>query len=130
MNAPPHGGGFRAAGLWTVAVALLLLAPVPELLRELAGDGGGGLPLDKPAHVALFFLLAHAWLRAARPATLAAAAGVAAAVVAYGGLLELVQPLAAHRGAEWGDLAADAVGAGLALVVARRARARESGAAL
>lgn len=72
------------------------------------------------AHVALFALLAHAWLRATRPAALAAAAAVAAAAVAYGGLLELAQPLVSGRSAEWGDLAADAVGAGLALLVARR----------
>lgn len=114
------GGGYRVAWLWTFAVALLLLAPVPELLLGLAGGGDGGVPLDKLAHLALFALLAYAWLRATRPAALTAALAVVAAVVVYGGLLELAQPLVASRGAEWGDVAADALGAGLALALSRR----------
>jgi VanZ family protein len=115
-----RAGGGRVAAAWTAAVALLLLAPIPEIFRGFSRGESGGLPLDKVAHVALFGLLARAWLRAARPAGLAAAAGVAAIAVAYGGLLELLQPVVSARGAEWGDLAADALGAGVALAVARR----------
>lgn len=120
MSARSGGGGYRIALLWTFAVAFLLLAPVPELLQGLAGGDDAEVPLDKFAHFVLFGLLAYAWLRATRPAALTAALAVAAAVVFYGGLLELLQPLVASRGAEWGDVVADALGAGLALLLARR----------
>jgi VanZ family protein len=120
VSAPRTPAAARSAWLWALGTALLLLAPVPSFLRGLAGGPGGGPPLDKLAHVVLFALVTRAWLRATRPPALAAAVLVALAAVAYGGLLELLQPVVSTRGAEWGDLAADAVGAGLALAVARR----------
>jgi len=51
-----------------------------------------------------------------------------AALLAFGGLIELLQQLVPNRTAEWGDLGADAIGIAIGLLVAsvllRLARAR------
>lgn len=110
----PHGG--RGAALWAAAVALLLLVPLPA--PPAVPPALAGLPWDKLAHAVLFFTLGRAWQRwwrRRRPASAGGAAArlaVALAATAYGGLLELVQgALGAGRAAEWGDVAADALGA-------------------
>ena len=104
---------------WTLAAGLVLLAPLPPGLAELAGETPA-LPLDKLAHLALFALVTRSWLRAAAPARGRRALAVALAAVAYGALLELLQPLAAERSTELLDVAANAFGTALAWVFQRR----------
>ena len=113
---PPAARGRRAAVLWAAITAALLLVPLPS--PALTPPAWAGLPLDKLAHALLFFGLGRSWQRAwrapipARAGGLARRAVVAAAATAWGGLLELGQgTLGAGRAAEWGDLAADALGA-------------------
>lgn len=98
----------------TLAVGGLLVAPLP-MSPEGTGSVLFGLPhVDKLAHLFLFIVLGWVWrrsfARAGRPVPYLA---VFAAVVAYGGVLELLQGASGIRTAEWGDLAADALGAGL-----------------
>jgi len=108
--------------LWAVVVVLLLVAPVP-------GPKGGygwfraleGLGADKLVHLALFAvqaLLVDRWLRAAgvrRP-------GLWAVLVtlAFGALTEALQAPLPDRNADPWDLAADGLGAFLAVWVAGR----------
>jgi len=108
------GSGVSGGIAATLLVGLFLLAPLPA-----PPIGGGesflGLPYpDKLAHLLLFLALGWVWRRsfrsAGRPVSYAA---IFTAVVAYGALLELVQGWSGLRTAEWADLAADAVGAGL-----------------
>lgn len=106
---------------WTAIIALLLLMPLegapsasvwmPQLLVS-AGD--------KIVHAALFFAAALAYNRSAALAGLRRP-GIAAviAAVAYGGVMEILQSFVG-RDAEWGDLAADALGAVLAAAWAQR----------
>jgi len=103
-------------------IAVLTLAPIPSGPAPVLG-------VDKLEHLLAFGALAVplSW-RVPRLWGV-----VALAVIAYGGAIEIVQPLAG-RNAEWGDLAADAVGAVAAawcasrLGIARaRARARSQG---
>lgn len=98
----------------SLLVGLLLLAPLPIP----PGGGAEGLfglaHADKLAHLLLFLGLGWVWRRAVvRPGRNVPYAAVLAAVVAYGALLELVQGWSGLRTAEWADLAADALGAGL-----------------
>lgn len=98
-------------------IAVLTLMPVPP--------GTGGFPgLDKLAHFVAFGVLAmplswrypRFW------------GGIALLTLAYGGLIEMVQPLTGRQ-AEWGDLLANAAGAvGGAWAAARLAVRREAGA--
>lgn len=92
---------------WGLALSALALAVVT---LALLAPGSGAEPrvpgLDKLLHALAFFGI-----------TLPAAAGaprrawaLALAAAAYGGAMELIQP-SFGRGAEWGDLAADALGA-------------------
>ena len=85
--------------LLALVIALLTLAP--------QAPGPEGIPgLDKLAHFVAFAALAaplawrypHLWR------------AVALAALAYGGLIEIVQPLTG-RTAEWADLLADGAGA-------------------
>jgi VanZ family protein len=115
-------GRRRVAFAWAVAAAAALLSPLPPALTELAGEAPAGLPLDKLAHVALFALLAHAWLVAAAPAGGRRALTVALAAVAYGGVLELLQPLVAERTTELLDVAANALGVAIAMALRRRGK--------
>jgi VanZ family protein len=117
--------GRRAAFGWAAASALLLLVPLPPSVA--APAAWGGAPLDKLVHALLFLGLGRSWQRAWRERAGARSAGtmarlaVAAAATAWGGLLELAQAaLGAGRAAEWGDLAADALGAAVAVWLARR----------
>ena len=123
MTATRAAAPDAAAWLWAAAIALLLLAPVPAMFAPLADAPQSGLPLDKLVHVALFAALTRAWLRRRTSGSWRLAApAIAAAAVAYGGLLELLQPIVSARTAQWGDLVADAAGAGLALALAGRHR--------
>lgn len=103
--------GCSVSGVMALIVTGLLLTPqVPNVSL--------GVPFkDKAVHAVLFFAIAF-------PAMLAVSRvwhwPIWAFVVGYGGVTELVQP-SFGRSAEWADLAADAVGAALAVLVARRA---------
>jgi VanZ family protein len=44
---------------------------------------------------------------------------VLAALLAYGGLIEILQSLTPYRSAEWADLLADGLGLAIGLLVAR-----------
>ena len=92
-------------------MSALLLAPLPSMPP--APGGLAALPLDKVAHLLLYLGLTRAWRRAVPGAP---RLFVALAAAAHGGLLELAQGALGVRSAEWGDLAADALGAVLALL--------------
>jgi VanZ family protein len=71
------------------------------------GVGGAPLPLtDKQIHFLAFALLTfpYGWVRPS------AARWLLPLAIAYGGAIELIQPTFG-RGAEWGDLLADSLGA-------------------
>ena len=86
-------------------IAILTLLPPADMPRDPIGS-------DKLAHALAFMLLvfptAALWPRIS--------ALVAVAAVAYGGAIELVQPLTG-RDAELADLVADGIGIGLAIVL-------------
>jgi len=109
--------------LWTAIAAAMLLVPLPADLFPAADPLAGGAQPDLLVHVALFAALARAWLGGGRAARTGTALAGVAAVTAYGGLLELVQP-AVGRSAEWADLAADLVGALAGWAWARHAARR------
>lgn len=87
--------------LLAVAVAYATLTPVPPAAVRVQH-------LDKVAHAVAFFalVLPLASVLTARASVLA----VVALAILYGAAIELVQPRVG-RGAEWGDLLADATGA-------------------
>jgi len=119
MNVP-----VRTALAATVAVGALLLLPIPTLpggLEPLAASSWA----DKAVHLALFLALGWLWQRALQSPgerRVVGAPAIVLALVAYGGLLELAQGASGYRTASWGDLAADALGAALAVVVTRARR--------
>jgi hypothetical protein len=102
--------------LW---VPLLMMAGI-TLLSGSAGVQTGGLSftgMDKLGHLVVFGLLGIAWLRALRPERVPSAGRLALAVLLTGGfglLDELHQFHNPDRFFEWGDLAADVLGAVLA----------------
>lgn len=78
------------------------------------GTGTGTLPLtDKQMHALAFALL----ILPLALVNLRLALRLAPVCIAFGGLIELVQPRFG-RGAEWADLGADALGVGLGLGLA------------
>jgi len=95
---------------WTALVTVLLLMPLPAGFLPSPGRLAGGLAPDVLVHLALFAALSRAWLGGARSERPALALAGVAAMTAFGGLLELLQP-AVGRSAEGSDLAADAAGA-------------------
>jgi VanZ family protein len=107
----PH----RLAAAWAVGMAALLLVPLPvpsqppEWVPAILD-----LTADKVGHAALFFGGTRAFLRSARVRDLERP-GLTAAMfaVAYGAALEVLQGFVG-RDPSLGDLAADALGAGLA----------------
>lgn len=88
-----------------VAVTVLMLVPRPPP----AFDTGW----DKLNHVLAFAGPCFAGLAALRAGHWASGAPLALALLAWGGALELLQPLLPPRGGDWTDLLADAVGIGL-----------------
>lgn len=96
-----RNGGMVHVLTAVLALVIALLTLMPQ------APGPEGVPgLDKVAHFAAFAALAvplawrypHLWRT------------VALSTLAYGGLIEIVQPLTG-RGAEWADLLADGTGA-------------------
>ena len=91
--------------------ALLNLPPSP--------DEPALLPVDKIVHAGLFLvagaLLARGWHGRKGVWWL-----LAAALLLFAGLTEVIQSFVPGRSAAWGDLLADGLGAGAGLAVARR----------
>ena len=81
-------------------VAVLVLALMPTV-PELPSTGW-----DKSNHVLAFAVLALLGLRAYPPRVAAVMLGL----LAYGGLIEVLQSFTTYRLAEWADLLADAIG--------------------
>lgn len=114
----------RVAAAWLLALVVAALLPTPTGGSAASGAGVGdglvaasGVAADHLLHAAGYGLLAVVVARAAvrgRSRVRAAAAGFAVAVVAGAGT-ELLQAPLPWRTATTGDLAADAVGAGVAL---------------
>jgi len=108
------GANRDLAAAWaaTLGAAGLLLVPTPP-----AGGVSAlfGVPhVDKLVHLLLFLALGWIWRRAlARRGRPLPDLALFAALVGYGALLELAQAASGLRTAEWADLAADALGAGL-----------------
>jgi hypothetical protein len=104
--------------LWTLMIFALGGGPA-------LGPSSGGFPIDKVEHAVAFGILQLLVLRALRyelPSALPHAMTWVAALVstAAGGALELYQLTVPNRSAEFMDLVADAVGAGLAAFFARK----------
>lgn len=94
--------GLRASfWLSTCGVLALALLPTPHALPTTGWD--------KSNHLIAFCTLALLGLLAypAKPRT------TMVALVAYGGLIEVLQSFTTYRYAEWGDLLADAIGVSL-----------------
>lgn len=108
---PASSGAARIMrGLFAAtAVAVMVLSLLP-----LDADAPS-LGWDKANHMAAFALLALLGCRA-YPAHIPA---VLAGLLAYGGLIEILQSFTDYRSAEWGDLLADALGLVLGWIVAR-----------
>jgi len=95
--------------LLIVAVSYLALTPQPP--------AGVDLGWDKLNHLAAFMALAlAAWL--GFPASRSTRLVVLCALLAFGGLIEVLQSFVPGRSSEWGDLLADAVGIASGAIVA------------
>jgi len=94
-------------GLTALLVMVLSLLPL--------GPEAPTLGWDKANHMTAFALLALLGCRA-YPAHVPT---VLTGLLAYGGLIEILQSFTAYRTAEWADLLADALGLPLGWVVAR-----------
>lgn len=99
------------------AVLCLSLLCVISWLAFRDSDGGAGFAhFDKLKHLAAFAVLSIIGCAAASPSR-RTGWWIAAALLAYGGFIELVQTQLPHREAEWGDMLADAMGIGFGLLV-------------
>lgn len=98
-----------------LTILVLALWPSPASLPVQTG-------WDKADHVLAFAVLGTiglwAWPRVR--------ARVIAGLLAYGGLIEVLQSLTPSREADWHDFVADAIGVGLAFVIVRLLRRRVS----
>lgn len=108
---------FNAASrlkLWRMLLALALLAILVLSLMP----PSSGLPTtgwDKSNHMLGFGTLGFLGIRS-WPGR---AVVVLTALLAYGGLIEILQSLTPYRSAEWADLLADGLGLAIGLLVAR-----------
>lgn len=93
-------------------VVTLILAAIIAVLTLIPMPQGGQSGSDKFYHVLVFALLALP-LSVAVPAR---AVWIFLAASAYGGVIELVQPMF-HRLGEWHDLGADVLGAAIGALV-------------
>jgi len=91
--------------LLAALVAVLALTPAPPPQADLGWD--------KLNHVAAFAVLALCAVFGWRASPLAARLAVLAALLAFGGAIELLQLQVPNRSAEWRDLGADAIGIAL-----------------
>lgn len=111
--------GVSRAGIslkvWRILLALTLFA---VLVLCLLPPSSGVLPTtgwDKSNHMLAFGTLGFLGIRS-WPSR---AVVVLAALLAYGGLIEILQSLTPYRSAEWADLLADGLGLAIGLLVAR-----------
>lgn len=104
----PHGKPALLGVWYAVGALLLLLVAVLSLLPV-----SGGEVNDKLAHGVTYFILGG-WF-ALLAGNRYALAWTFAALVAYGGLIELLQAMTPYRQAEGADLLADAAGVGLGI---------------
>lgn len=95
---------------WLIAITVMALALVP--LPRIPGLGHG----DKLVHGIVFLVIA---LLSAVGWPRVRFAVLAAALVAFGAAIEVLQGLTGWRSAEWLDLAADAIGVIMGLGLAR-----------
>ncbi len=101
---------------WSCAIVVLVLALIPP------SHYIPSTPWDKLNHAMAFAVLAILGLQSYRTRI----AVVLGSLLAYGGLIELLQGLTSFRNAEWGDWLADAVGLVLGWQLARMTgRARQ-----
>jgi len=110
--------GRRAAGAWIVVTLALSAAYLGIGLQARPPRRLDAVP-DVASHLGGYGVLGFAATQAAAGLAWAPGCGVGWAV-AHGGLLELLQGRTATRRAEWSDLAADAAGAAIGAVLARR----------
>jgi VanZ family protein len=96
-------------GLWYAVGALLLVIVAVLSLLPVSGTGVN----DKLAHLVTYFVLGG-WF-ALLAGNRVALGWTFAALVAYGGFIELLQAMTPYRQAEAADLLADAIGAGLGM---------------
>ncbi|WP_338011430.1 VanZ family protein [Cupriavidus sp. IDO] len=92
---------------WPCAIAVLVLSLMPPT-QPMPTTGW-----DKSNHALAFLVLALL----GRRAYVGRGVGVLFALVAYGGLIELLQGMTSYRDADWADLLADSIGILLAVVV-------------
>lgn len=128
-----------AASVWTsplvdVAIWLVALVATGATLWFSLGPTAPGHGFDKGLHATAYFvdtlaiLFALVWRPGREKRRFGSALWVALAILAVGGLIELVQGRFAHRDAQFADWIADAVGAGLAVLVFAVARRTLGGA--
>lgn len=98
--------GSAVTAVLALITAVLTLAPMPS---------GGPSGLDKLYHMLVFASLAFP-LPLVRPRL---AIWVVMGVVAYGGIIELIQPTFGRQ-AEWADFGADGIGAAVGAMIARQ----------
>ena len=99
----------RLVVLWYGLGAILLLAVAALSLMPMPSTGVN----DKLSHLVTYFALAG-WfglLAGNRLALVWTLAGV----IAYGGLIELLQAMTAYRQAEWADMLANSMGAAIGI---------------
>ena len=114
MTRPPVP--LMSARAWRIALVLLVLvvtwlAVVPMPPRALTTGW------DKLNHASAFGALALT-ARLAFPLGRIAAWRIVIALIAYGGLIEIVQLFVPGRDSDWADLLADSIGVGIGLLVA------------
>jgi VanZ family protein len=97
------------SALLLVVVSYLALTPKP-----LVGLESG---LDKVAHLLAFTALAFSGYLGF-PASRGMRTALPFALLAYGGLIEVLQLFVPGRSAEWGDLLADGIGIGVGIGLA------------
>jgi len=106
----------RATGAWK-AVLLVLIGIVCYLTLTPKPPPGIDLGWDKLNHVAGFAALGFASCLG-YPESWRRRASVLGAMVALGGLIEVLQFWVPGRSSEWGDLLADAIGVGVGTFIA------------
>ena len=106
----------RAAWAWKI-VLLVLIGIVCYLTLTPKPPPGIDLGWDKLNHVAAFAALGFASCLG-YPESWRRRALVLCAMVALGGLIELLQLYVPGRSSEWGDLLADAIGVGAGTLIA------------
>lgn len=111
---PSSPANDRLERLFKAVFALCALAVMVLSLLPLGPDAPS-LGWDKANHLTAFALLAALGCRAYPNRTAAVMTGL----LAYGGLIEVLQSFTGYRMAEWADLLADALGLPLGWVLAR-----------